>query len=107
MVYQLGSAMTDAFVLAIVSRGDTYGYLISQMIKPIVNLKESTLYPVLKRLLEAGFLESYDMPFQGRNRRYYRITELGMEKHKYYLEEWEIYKKDVEHVLRGGSDGNE
>ena len=51
MVYQLGSALLDAFVLAIVSKGDAYGYQISQEIKTVVNLKESTLYPVLKSCL--------------------------------------------------------
>ncbi|MEG0369169.1 MAG: helix-turn-helix transcriptional regulator, partial [Hungatella sp.] len=46
--------MLDTFVLAIISRQDTYGYLISQEIKKVIDLKESTLYPVLRRLQEAG-----------------------------------------------------
>lgn len=107
MVYQLGSAMMDAFVLAIVSRGDTYGYLISQDIKPIVNLKESTLYPVLKRLQESGYLDTYDQPYQGRNRRYYKLTPSGQNRYQYYLEEWEKYKEDVEKILIGGAQHDE
>lgn len=102
MVYQLGSAMLDAFVLSIVSRGDSYGYEISQDIKNVVTLKESTLYPVLRRLQEAGCLDTYDQPFQGRNRRYYKITEEGYKKRQFYLDEWERYKTDVEQVLKGG-----
>ena len=102
MVYQLGSALLDAFVLAIVSKGDAYGYQISQEIKTVVNLKESTLYPVLKRMQEAGYLEVYDRPFQGRNRRYYRITDSGQDKKRYYVKEWIDFGMDVERILRGG-----
>ena len=102
MVYQLGSALLDAFVLAIVSKGDAYGYQISQEIKTVVNLKESTLYPVLKRMQEAGYLEVYDRPFQGRTRRYYRITDSGQDKKRYYVKEWIDFRMDVERILRGG-----
>lgn len=107
MVYQLGSAMMDAFVLAIVARGDTYGYEISQQIKTVVNLKDSTLYPVLRRLQEAGCLTTYDQPFQGRNRRYYRLTEEGTKKKDYYIEEWQKYKEDVERILFEGGEEHE
>jgi len=99
MSYQLGPVMMDALVLAILYDEDTYGYLISQRIKQIVTLKDSTLYPVLKRLQEAGFLETYDQPFQGRNRKYYHITQIGMDKYHKSVAEWNDYKKNVERIL--------
>lgn len=102
MVYQLGAAMMDAFVLSIIRQEDTYGYQISQKIKTIVNLKESTLYPVLRRLQESGYLETYDQEYQGRNRKYYHITENGKRQQEFYVEEWQKYKVDVEQILLGG-----
>lgn len=100
MVYQAGAAMLDAFVLSIISRNDTYGYQICQEIKETVNLKESSLYPMLKRLQVAGYLETYDQPYQGRNRRYYKITEMGEQKKAFYVEEWDQYKSDVDRILK-------
>ena len=70
MAFQLGSALLDACVLASVMREDTYGYKLTQEVKQIMNVSESTLYPVLRRLQKDGYLTTYDRPYQGRNRRY-------------------------------------
>ena len=72
MVFQLGSALLDACVLATLNRGDAYGYVLTQTVKSVVEVSESTLYPVLRRLQKDGALTVYDEPFNGRNRRYYR-----------------------------------
>lgn len=103
MIFQLGPAMLDAFVLSIVSREDTYGYQLSQEIKTVVCLKESTLYPVLRRLLEAGYLEAYDKPYQGRNRKYYRLTAAGRNQLYYCQDEWEIFKRNADRIIMGGN----
>lgn len=102
MAFQLGSALMDACVLAVLSRGDTYGYILTQQVREIMDISESTLYPVLRRLQKDGCLETYDQPFQGRNRRYYKVTEKGKEKYKQYLEEWEDYKLRIDKILLGG-----
>lgn len=107
MTYQLGSSMLEAVVLSIVSEEDTYGYLISQRIKSVVNLKESTLYPVLRKLQENGYLETYDHPYQGRNRRYYKITMEGKLQRKFYFEEWQKYKEEIDKILKLGDGENE
>lgn len=104
MIYPYSSVLLDAFVLSIAAEGDTYGYLIAQRLKPMVSLKDSTLYPVLRRLLEAGYLETYDQPFQGRNRRYYHITPAGLARQSFYVEEWHEYRKNVEGILMGGNE---
>ena len=85
MAFQLGSALMDACVLAVLTRGDTYGYVLTQQVRGIMDISESTLYPVLRRLQKDGCLETYDQSFQGRNRRYYKITEMGKEKYKEYI----------------------
>lgn len=105
MSFQLGSALLDACVLSILTNGDTYGYVLTQQVKEVMNISESTLYPVLRRLQKNEFLITYDEPFQGRNRRYYQITDLGREKYKEYLVDWEAYKIKVDQILLGGLNG--
>lgn len=101
MIFQLGSTLLDACVLAQLSREDAYGYVLTQNVKEIVNISESTLYPVLRRLQKENCLRTYDQPFQGRNRRYYAITDEGMNLLQYYLTEWEAYKNKLDNILLG------
>ena len=79
MVFNTGAALLDAIVLAVVSREreGTYGYKITQDVREAIDISESTLYPVLRRLQKEECLEAYDMAIDGRNRRYYKITEKG------------------------------
>ncbi|MDR5587078.1 MULTISPECIES: PadR family transcriptional regulator [Clostridium] len=107
MAFQLGAALLDACVLAVLSRGDTYGYVLTQQVRSIMNISESTLYPVLRRLQKNECLTTYDQAFQGRNRRYYKITEKGKTMLSQYLNEWEQYKENVDKVLLGGILGDE
>ena len=101
MTYQLATPLLDACVLAIVDQEDAYGYTLTQKVKEIVDISESTLYPVLRRLQKENYLTTYDQPYQGRNRRYYRITEEGVEKLKFYKSEWESYKSNIDALLGG------
>ncbi|MBC5638465.1 PadR family transcriptional regulator [Ornithinibacillus sp. BX22] len=102
MSFQLGSSLLDACVLAVLAREDAYGYSLTQQVREIMDISESTLYPVLRRLQKKEYLTTYDQPYQGRNRRYYRITESGMEKHKELTQEWVEYKQKIDSVLLGG-----
>ncbi|MBC8535261.1 PadR family transcriptional regulator [Feifania hominis] len=102
MTFQLGAALLDACVLATLSQGDTYGYVLTQNIRRAIEVSESTLYPVLRRLQKEGCLTTYDQPYQGRNRRYYAITDYGRAKYDYYLREWQKYKACVDSALKGG-----
>ncbi|MDD3303465.1 MAG: PadR family transcriptional regulator [Clostridia bacterium] len=101
MIFQLNSSLLDACVLAVLMKSDTYGYELTQNLKNSINVSESTLYPVLRRLQKNNFLETYDNEFQGRNRRYYKITNEGKKQLKEYNEEWEIYKNKIENILGG------
>ena len=82
MVFNTGAALLDAIVLAVVSKEEegTYGYKITQDVRKAIEVSESTLYPVLRRLQKDGYLIVYDRECGGRNRRYYQITETGEEK---------------------------
>jgi len=102
MTFQLGSALLDACVLAIVDKEDAYAYSLTQQIQSVMDISESTLYPVLRRLQKANCLTTYDQPYQGRNRRYYQITEQGRIRLLELLKEWQQYKEMVDCVLLGG-----
>ena len=101
MVFTTGSALLDAVVLSVVSREGTYGYKITQDVRNVVEVSESTLYPVLRRLQKDGYLETYDMEFQGRNRRYYKITSNGMILLDNYRREWISYRNNLDLILLG------
>ena len=70
MVFNTGAALLDAIVLAVVSKEEegTYGYKITQDVRSVLEVSESTLYPVLRRLQKDECLETYDMAYAGRNR---------------------------------------
>ena len=102
MASQIGSALLDACVLAVLDKEDTYGYMLTQNVKDIIDISESTLYPVLRRLQKDNALTTYDQPYQGRNRRYYRITGEGKQKLDTYRIEWKDYKTKVDRILFGG-----
>lgn len=102
MRFTVASSLLDACVLAVLSNIPTYGYDLTQKIGITLSVSESTLYPVLRRLLKDGLLESYDEPYDGRNRRYYMITDKGKCELLYYREEWQTYKVNIESLLLGG-----
>ena len=92
MTYQLAAPLLDACVLGVLAKEDAYGYTLTQKVMEVVDISESTLYPVLRRLQKEECLVTYDQPYQGRNRRYYRITDPGKERLAFYRQEWELYK---------------
>ena len=103
MVFTAGSALLDAVVLSVVSQEGTYGYKITQDVRKIMDVSESTLYPVLRRLQKDNCLETYDVEFQGRNRRYYKITSNGMILLDKYRSEWVTFRKGVNEISMGAS----
>ena len=105
MGFKIESALLEACVLSVVMKEDTYGYMLTQSMKNVLDISESTLYPVLRRLQKEEYLATYDEPFQGRNRRYYTITDKGRAKYAEYVQEWKEYKGKIDKMLaRGGND---
>lgn len=104
MVFNTGAALLDAIVLAVVSRDQegTYGYKITQDVRRAIEVSESTLYPVLRRLQKDGCLEVYDRQFDGRNRRYYKVTDKGLVQLGLYRKEWETYSRKINTLFEGG-----
>lgn len=104
MVFNTGAALLDAIVLAVVSREKegTYGYKITQDVRKTIDVSESTLYPVLRRLQKDDCLEVYDRQFDGRNRRYYKVTEKGAAQLHMYQTEWKNYSSRINGLFEGG-----
>lgn len=105
MVFNTGAALLDSIVLAVVSREQegTYGYKITQDVRRVLDVSESTMYPVLRRLQKDECLEVYDMQFDGRNRRYYKVTENGMAQLNLYKVEWKNYTRKITEMFEGGA----
>ena len=102
MGFQYGGTILDLCVLALVSKEDTYGYKLTHEVKETLNVSESTLYPVLRRITKEQCLSTYDKPFDGRNRRYYTITPQGRDRLKAYERDWKAYIRKVEDILERG-----
>ena len=105
MVFNTGATLLDAIVLAVVSKDaeGTYGYKITQEVRQVIEISESTLYPVLRRLQKDECLAVYDRECMGRNRRYYHITEKGADLLKYYRDEWSRYSAKITGMFEGGA----
>lgn len=89
MDIQLKRGLLDVCVLAAIQKEDSYGYQIIKDLKPFVELSESTLYPILRRLEAAKQLTVYSFPHNGRLRKYYRITPSGLQRIEDFKQEWQ------------------
>ena len=88
MDIQLKRGLLDVCVLAAIKDSDSYGYKIIKDMKPYVELSESTLYTILKRLENLGFLTVRSVEHDGRIRKYYRITTAGLARIEEFKEDW-------------------
>ena len=103
MVFNTGAALLDGIVLAVVAKDTdgTYGYKITHEVKDILDISESTLYPVLRRLQKDQYLSVYDMQYDGRNRRYYKITDSGHVLLNQTIDEWNTYSSKLNTIFKG------
>ena len=98
---QMKRGFLEVCVLASINRQDSYGYQIVKDVPAILNLTESTLYPLLKRLEAAGLLTPYSVEHSGRLRKYYRITEAGVRHIDEFLRERDDVVSIYDYVKRG------
>ena len=103
MDIQLKRGLLEICVLKILSRGDSYGYQIVKDAFHHIEISESTLYPILKRLEAANCLSVYAVAHNGRLRKYFRLTNEGQNRIDAFLLEWEevmrVYQfiKEIDH----------
>ncbi|AEF26280.1 PadR family transcriptional regulator [Streptococcus parauberis] len=101
MYFPTSATLIEYLIIAIVNKEDSYGYEISQTIKLIANIKESTLYPILKKLEKENYLTTYSQEHQGRKRKYYAITTEGKEQFNYLNQEWQTYTENITAIIQG------
>ena len=104
MAIQIPTRLLDGAVLAFLKQDDLYGYALTQNVQKVFDISESTIYPVLRRLKKNNYLTTYDEPYQGRNRRYYHITDDGIELLQTIQDEWQGFSTNVNQVLGGQND---
>ena len=96
MDIQTKRGLLDVCVLAAIKDHDSYGYQIIKDLSPYVEISESTLYPILRRLEESRMLQAYSIEHNGRLRKYFRITNAGLKRIDDFYEDWkeilEIYR---------------
>lgn len=96
MDIQLKRGLLEVCILAAIKNADSYGYQIIKDMKPYVEISESTLYPILRRLETGELLTVRSAEHNGRLRKYYHITEQGKKRIEEFKDEWEeimlIYK---------------
>ncbi|MGI6701287.1 MAG: PadR family transcriptional regulator [Christensenellales bacterium] len=99
MEVQLKKGILDIVVLSTLINKDSYGYKIIQDISGIVEISESTLYPILRRLETSNCLTTYNVEHNGRLRKYYKITREGIGKIKTFIDEWQEIKNIYEFIV--------
>lgn len=103
MDIQLKRGLLDVCVLATIKDGDSYGYQMIKDMKPYVDISESTLYPILRRLEGAELLTVHNAEHNGRLRKYYHITPLGLARIEEFKEEWKELQSIYEFVTKEGT----
>ncbi len=88
MEMQMKRGLLDVCVLAAIKNEDSYGYQIIKDMSPYVEISESTLYPILRRLESAELLTVRSAEHNGRLRKYYHITPGGLKRIEAFKEEW-------------------
>ena len=99
---QLKKGLLEVCVLVSLKKEQSYGYKIISDISPYIEISESTLYPILKRLEATGCLTTRSKEYNGRLRKYYMITEAGKRKIMDSLDDLEELRRVYEFVYREG-----
>ena len=100
MDVQLKKGLLDVCVLSAIKNENSYGYKIIKDMKPYLELSESTLYTILKRLELSNMLTVRNLEHNGRLRKYYRITKAGIKRLEEFNEEWREVTKIYKFVTR-------
>lgn len=96
---QLKKGFLEVLVLASLKSDASYGYRIIQDVSKVVEISESTLYPILKRLEAQNYLVTYNEEYNSRLRKYYQITSAGKLRLKDCRQEFEELKKMYDYIL--------
>lgn len=99
---QLKKGLLDVCVLSVLRGGESYGYKIISDVAPYIEISESTLYPILKRLETSGAVTVQSREYNGRLRKYYKITEKGLQRIVEFTEDVREFERIYEFIANGG-----
>lgn len=99
MDVQLKRGVIENCVLSAMLKGETYGYELIKTVSPMIEISESTLYPILRRLCANGYAVVRSAEHNGRLRKYYSITVLGRSKIEEFLKDWKDVVKIYDFIL--------
>lgn len=97
---QLKRGVIENCVLSAMLKGETYGYELIKTVSPMIEISESTLYPILRRLCANGYAVVRSAEHNGRLRKYYSITALGRAKLDDFLRDWKDVVKIYDFILK-------
>ncbi len=98
---QFKKGVLELLVLLFASKKDRYGYELVEEISKVVNVNEGTIYPILKRLTNEGYFETYlKESTGGPSRKYYKLTVLGIKRKNILLDEWKKFEKSVNSFVK-------
>ncbi len=104
MDIQLKRGILDVLVLTAIKNEDSYGYKIIKDVKPYIEISESTLYTILKRLELADLINVYSSEHDGRVRKYYHITHLGLKRIEDFKKDWKEVWSLYKFIIKGDND---
>ena len=104
MDIQIKRGLLDVCVLAAIQKEDSYGYQIIKDMKPYVEISESTLYPILRRLEAAELLTVRTAEHNGRLRKYYHITAAGLQRLRDFQQEWKEIVSIYQFIMKGAQE---
>lgn len=108
MNIQFKKGVLELCVLTMLSRRDYYGYELVNEISKNISIAEGTIYPLLRRLKDDGFVTTYlQESVEGPPRKYYQLTESGLQMESDLLTEWTSFVKRVNHLLEGRDEHDE
>ena len=102
MDVQMKKGLLEICVLSAIRDDESYGYKIVSELEPYIKISESTLYPILRRLESGGAVTTHSEEYNGRLRKYYRITARGRAKIAEFISDMEEFKKISDFITRDG-----
>ena len=101
---QMKKGLLEVCVLSLLRNEESYGYKIMSELEPYIKISESTLYPILKRLEGSGAVVTHNQEYNGRLRKYFRITDKGRDKISEFIEDMEEFKKISDFITRSATE---
>ena len=98
---QLKRGILDVYVLSALKKGESYGYKIISDLAPYIEISESTLYPILRRLENSGAVQTKSEIYNGRVRKYFGITQLGLDKIAEFVDTMAEFKRISAFIMKG------